>query len=94
MGLLAPLDKAIPELRVPNGLPQEVGSAVVAAWANSAEREGFEPSVPLRVRHAAALVDAGDIAAARALHEAIGRLLGDERAIRADVIDLNEKRRP
>lgn len=44
MGLLAPLDEAIPELRVPNGLPQEVGSAVVAAWANSAEREGFEPS--------------------------------------------------
>jgi hypothetical protein len=45
-------------------------------------------------RRAAALVDAGDIAGARALHEAIGRLLGDERAIRADVIDLNEKRRP
>ena len=45
-------------------------------------------------RHAAALADAGDIAGARTLHEAIGRLLGDERAIRADVIDLNEKRRP
>jgi hypothetical protein len=44
-------------------------------------------------RHAAALADAGDIAGARALHEAIGRLLGDERAICADVIDLNEKRR-
>ncbi len=111
---------------------------MVAASANSAEREGFEPSVPLQVhmiskpdgnrsdsreiekrssvhdpgkpeieglrtdlgqsrgnprasaladlyRHAAALVDAGDIAGARALHEAIGRLLGDERAIRADV---------
>src|SRR5580658_4126617 len=43
---------------------------------------------------AAALADAGDIAGARTLHEAIGRLLGDERAIRADVIDLNEKRRP
>ena len=35
-----------------------------------------------------------DIAGAHTLHEAIGRLLGDERAIRADVIDLNEKRRP
>jgi hypothetical protein len=45
-------------------------------------------------RHAAALADAGDIAGARTLHEAIGRLLGDERAIRADVIDLNAKRRP
>ena len=45
-------------------------------------------------RHAAALADAGDIAGARTLREAIGRLLGDERAIRADVIDLNEKRRP
>jgi hypothetical protein len=45
-------------------------------------------------RHAAALADAGDIAGARTLHEAIGRLLGDERAIRADVIDPSEKRRP
>jgi hypothetical protein len=45
-------------------------------------------------RRAAALADAGDIAGARTLHEAIGRLLGDERAICADVIDLNEKRRP
>jgi hypothetical protein len=45
-------------------------------------------------RHAAALADARDTAGARALHEAIGRLLGDERAICADVIDLNERRRP
>src|SRR5271168_3083405 len=45
-------------------------------------------------RHAAALADAGDIAGARALHEAIGRLLGDERAIGGTVVDLNEKRRP
>jgi hypothetical protein len=33
-------------------------------------------------RHAAALANAGDIAGARTLHEAIGRLLGDERDLR------------
>ena len=143
MGPLSPLDDAIPELRSPHDGPSEEGER----GPTFAEREGFEPSVPLRVhmiskrdgnrpdpreiekrssihdpskpeieglrtdlgqsrgnprasalaglyRHAAALVDAGDIAGARALHEAIGRLLGDERAIRADVVDLNEKRRP
>ncbi len=63
-----------------------VGGQAVNFWAFV-----YEGRVPAL---AAALADAGDIAGARALHEAIGRLLGDERAICADVIDLNEKRRP
>ena len=63
LGTLVPLDAAIPELRpapaaaslpepaseaLPHGLPHEEEAGEGAIGPNSAEREGFEPSVPLR----------------------------------------------
>jgi len=49
LGPLQSLDEAIADLRLPHGLPHasEVKTQTIAS--NHAEREGFEPSVPLRV---------------------------------------------
>jgi len=51
LGRLAPLDEAIPELAGPIAplLPHAGQSVRGPIVANLAEREGFEPSVPLRV---------------------------------------------
>jgi hypothetical protein len=49
MGPLAPLDEAIPELRFPHGLPHDGAPGGAEVGRKLAEREGFEPSVPLRV---------------------------------------------
>jgi hypothetical protein len=49
MGPLSPLDDAIPELRLPHGLPHDGPPEERERGPNFAEREGFEPSVPLRV---------------------------------------------
>jgi hypothetical protein len=43
--------------------------------------------------HAAALATAGDLAGARALHEAIGRMLGADGTSGATVVDLNARQR-
>jgi integrase len=47
MGPLAPLDEAIPELRIPHGLPHATSPRPRRVRAKLAEREGFEPSVRL-----------------------------------------------
>jgi hypothetical protein len=49
LGPLQSLDEAIADLRLPHGLPHasEVKTQTIAS--NYAEREGFEPSVPLQV---------------------------------------------
>jgi hypothetical protein len=49
LGPFAALDEAIPELRLPTGLPTKRHRTWAAPPPKSAEREGFEPSVPLRV---------------------------------------------
>jgi integrase len=49
LGPLAPLDEAIPELRLPHGLPHDGALPEGEMARKLAEREGFEPSVPLRV---------------------------------------------
>lgn len=52
LGPLAPLDEAIPELRLPHVRPMAAGggSAVTSESSTiSAERRGFEPPVPLQV---------------------------------------------
>jgi hypothetical protein len=49
MGPLSSLDEVIPELRLPHGLPHDGPTEEGERGPNFAEREGFEPSVPLRV---------------------------------------------
>jgi hypothetical protein len=49
LGPLAPLDEAIADLRLPHGLPHADEVATQRMTPNYAEREGFEPSVPLQV---------------------------------------------
>jgi integrase len=49
MGPLAPLDEAIPELRLPHGLPHDGVAEGAEVVRKSAESKGFEPLVPLRV---------------------------------------------
>jgi integrase len=49
LGTLSPLDEALPELRIPHGIPHADDLIDEQSEANYAEREGFEPSVPLRV---------------------------------------------
>jgi hypothetical protein len=49
MGPLAPLEEAIPELRLPHGLPHNFDPRSTKLESNSAESVGFEPTVPSRV---------------------------------------------